>query len=142
MTRKNSRLQIIHLILAGLFFVAAVLQYNDPDPLVWGIYYLLATAGAGLYAARRPKPAMAWIVIGASLIFLLQCLDGVLANLQHPDGMALGSMSAARPEIEETREFGGAASVLAWAILALLVPTELPAVQISSSAEKPNSANQ
>jgi hypothetical protein len=142
MTRKNSTLQLIHLIFASLFLVAAILQYNDPDPLVWGTYYLMATFGAVMYGTRRPIPAVAWICVGASLVFLLQCLTGVFANFQHPDGMAIGSMSAERPEIEETREFGGATVVLIWACLALLVKPKRPSLHTSSSAEKPNSANQ
>lgn len=110
---------LIHGAFSIMFVIMAALQYNDPDPHVWGIYYLLAGVGAGLCALRRGCRPLAWICIGASLIFLLQTAPGLPANLYHPEGPAIGSMSSARPEIEQTREFGGAMVVLVWALLAI-----------------------
>jgi hypothetical protein len=136
MRKKNKIVHFFHLLLGLLFVLVAALQYNDPDPLVWGTFYLVAAIGAAVWAVRRPIPAIAWICIGASVVFLLQALTGVITNLQHPEGLAIGTMSSDRPDIEETREFGGAAIVLIWALLALLVPPQRSAVQISSSSEK------
>ncbi len=112
-------MKLLHGAFSIIFVIMAVLQYNDPDPHVWGIYYLLAAVGAGFCAVGRGCRPLAWICIGASFIFLLQTAPGLSANFYHPEGPAIGSMSDARPEIEQTREFGGAMVVLIWALLAI-----------------------
>ncbi|MCH7917891.1 MAG: transmembrane 220 family protein [Planctomycetes bacterium] len=44
---------IANSIMLALFLLAAVLQYNDPDPLLWICYYGVAAAFTGAALLRR-----------------------------------------------------------------------------------------
>lgn len=100
-------MKIANIILAILFTIFAVVQYNDPDPLLWISLYLLVAAIAGLAAVNIfPK----WVIRGA----LIGCVIGLGVLL--PDFMdwlntgaesITETMKTEKPHIELTREFLG-----------------------------------
>ena len=99
---------------ALLFALAAGLQFNDPDPLVWSLLYAaVAVASVRVAAGGRP---------GIATFGLLSVLAGAFAfwapALWHLSGEALQSfgMSGA-PEEEEVREAAGLGLALAWTLL-------------------------
>jgi len=115
------------LIIAAVSLLCAALQYNDPDPLLWGAYYL----ALGLFAilcsfGLRLRFGFISLVM-ASLLLLGGAWPGVQQYLGNKDGQTLANaMSKEYPYIEQTREFGGAAIGLAAAIACFLVAQRLP----------------
>lgn len=99
--------QIIHYAVAALFFLSAIVQWNDPDPLIWIITYASVSALILLYALGKPMKNFA-------LIGLVACIIGMLfyapdAFQWFNDGMPniAGSMKAETSYIEFMREFFG-----------------------------------
>lgn len=113
-------MNILRSILALLAALFAVLQYNDPDPLVWvGLYGATALA-LGLAAAGWPVPPLAWGVVGAGLTLGAISFPGLLQYIANTDGVTVSdAMSSQYPYIEATRELGGAAIAVILALLAL-----------------------
>ena len=99
-------------VFSGLVFLAcAALQWNDPDPLLWIVLYLLAAVSCGLafahiHAIKFNISIFAVYVIYAVYLFVAE--DGVLSwMLDHQFESLTRSMMASAPWIENTREFGG-----------------------------------
>lgn len=117
-------MKIANLIFIFLFVVAAVLQYNDPDPYIWIPIYLY---GAFLcYQAYRKRYNPALFIAGLCIYlgyaaYLFFDDEGVLTWARDHDAENIAqSMKATKPYIEETREFGGLA-VLALAVVANMI---------------------
>ena len=113
--------KVLNIMFAILFAVAAVLQYNDPDPYVWIPIYAFAAIICALAATRRFYPSLyvAGIVIfGIYAVYLFFAADGVWEWLnQHEAEDIAATMKATRPWIEQTREFFG----LIMIIISLLI---------------------
>ena len=135
-------MQIIHFIFAALFLLSAGWQWNDPDPYVWGPFYGLAGVAALLRGLKIDVRALLWMCLGASLIFMLQATPGLVQNLNNVEGFDLARMSAERPYVEISREFGGALIVGGWSVFALLMNRSQCGNHSSSSGAIPNSSNQ
>ncbi len=54
---------VVSWIFSALFFVAAAVQWNDPDTLPWMAFYVVAAVVAALGALRR-VPRVAPLVVG------------------------------------------------------------------------------
>lgn len=125
------------LIIAAVSLLCAALQYNDPDPLLWGAYYL----ALGLFAilcsfGLRLRFGFISLVM-ASLLLLGGTWPGVQQYLGNKDGQTLANaMSKEYPYIEQTREFGGAAIGLAAAISCFLVAQRLPRPSRTTAAPR------
>jgi hypothetical protein len=109
-------MKTFNIIFIILFIVFAALQYNDPDPYLWMPIYLYAAYLCYLAIKHTYHPVM--YIIGLSLygiyaIYLLVDKTGVLnwAGEHHSENIAQ-SMKAAKPWIEETREFFGLVIVM------------------------------
>lgn len=63
-------LRITHGIMAALFALSALIQFNDPSPQVWIILYLAAAGAAGLAAANNVSCAK----IFSGVIFVIVLL--------------------------------------------------------------------
>ena len=50
---------LLNLIVAGLFAIFALVQYNDPDPLLWMIIYAVAALACVLFHLKRLPPEAA-----------------------------------------------------------------------------------
>ena len=100
-------MRITNIILAILFTLFALVQYNDPDPWLWiGIYLFMAIL-SGL-AAANIHPS--WVLRGG----MIGCLIGLgLLLPDFIDWLNTGaesitqSMKTEKPHIELTREFLG-----------------------------------
>jgi len=100
-------MRITNIILAILFTIFAVVQYNDPDPWLWIAIYLFM-ALLSILAANRMYPS--WVLRGG----ILGCLIGLAILLpDFIDWLSTGaesitqSMKTEQPHIELTREFLG-----------------------------------
>lgn len=114
-------MKILNFAIAGLCFLFAGFQYNDPDPTLWIVIYgavgiLAVLAGLG----RHCLPAVAFVA--AVCIYLLgTCQDGLMEFMTNDDGQTIANpMSDDQPYVEVFREFGGLVialtflSVIAW----------------------------
>src|SRR5262245_5245640 len=104
-------MKILNLILAILFLLFAIVQYNDPDPLFWIVIYLYAATFCflffrGRFYRRFILTGLIFYLCYAAYLFFAE--DGVLDWLgQHDRETIVGSMKAEKPWIEQTREFFG-----------------------------------
>jgi hypothetical protein len=101
-------MRVMNYVLAGAFFVMAGLQFNDPDPIYWVTIY----SGTGLIAISkglgRFSEFWAAIAIGGVVAGLMYAIPGVLNFIDFGSmDELIGEMSASKPYIESTREFGG-----------------------------------
>lgn len=98
-------------IMAVLFLISAIIQFNDPDPLRWAAIY--GAAGFACLAARRFR--YSWpLPTGVGLVALVWAawLSPILPQVRLRD--LARSMHAETPSIELGREFLGLLIVLGW----------------------------
>jgi len=111
--------QPVAIVMAVLFLISAVLQYNDPDPIQWGAIYLAAALLSGWAAFRAQTlrwqpPALVGIVAVVWAIAIATHMHGTPAFAD-----LFKTMKAETPPIEESREPLGLLIVALWmAILA------------------------
>jgi hypothetical protein len=110
--RLNTAFKVANVAMLVLFLVAAGLQYNDPDPMVWIGMYGLAAVASGLYAAQRLAWSFAASVGVAALVWAATFAPRVLGTASPGD--LVRSMKAETPQVEESREALGLLIVAAW----------------------------
>jgi len=105
-------------LMAALFALAVVLQYNDPDPIRWMAIYGLAGLACLLALAGR-LPRLAPVLLGlAALGWAATLAPGVVGRVSL--GELFESYVMKSEPVEEAREMGGLLVVTAWmAVLAL-----------------------
>ena len=88
--------------------VFALLQLNDPDPLIWVSYYAAVACGCTV-AAYRPLPTVAFLVLAAvtaaGAVFALPGFADWVLN--RPPSDLWAPMSNERMYIEHSRELLG-----------------------------------
>ncbi len=108
------RWRAIHIACAAIFLLAAVVQYNDPDPWLWMAFYLApAVLSVGAVFELRVRAffiavAMAAIVWGALWVPI------VLGKPVHASAFTHWKMIDSGDE--EIRELVGIGLVLVWAV--------------------------
>ncbi|TPE43079.1 transmembrane 220 family protein [Pontibacter mangrovi] len=81
----------------GLVFLSfVVVQYNDPDPLVWILIYSFAAVLCLLTAAGKVAPNMLWSAA------MLYAVGGIYMWPEHFEGVSIGGGDI--KNIEEARE--------------------------------------
>ena len=110
-------MKIFNLVSSMLFVICAALQYNDPDPWLWMPLYLYSASICWMAFRGRfyPMACMAGATVyGLYAIYLFFTEDGVSDWLfKHDAANIAGSMKAATPWIEDTREFFGLCIMIA-----------------------------
>ncbi len=111
-------MKLLNIILTIVFFIFAILQYNDADPFIWIPIYLVA-AFICWQALKKKYRSLYLYVIGMMICvvygaYLFFDKNGVLswAN-EHAAESLVTTMKAEKPWIEESREFGGLIIVFA-----------------------------
>ena len=56
-------------VMGALFVYAAVVQYNDPDPLQWMIVYGVAAILCGLFLFGRLSVALTAMIVGLGVVW-------------------------------------------------------------------------
>ncbi|WP_051205496.1 transmembrane 220 family protein [Salinimicrobium xinjiangense] len=117
-------MKLLNAFFVVIFTISAVIQYNDPDPLLW-----MAIYGYGALVCLLALLGKDHIVLhyAGILIFLTYALylffvpDGVLSWITEHDAENItGSMSEEKPWVESTREFFGLL-ILSFALLLNLI---------------------
>jgi hypothetical protein len=107
-------------VMAVLFGIAAVLQYNDPDPLRWMAIYGVAGL-ACLFAGRLSRAAPAIIGL-AAVAWAATLAPGVVGRVTIRELFESYAMKG--EPVEEAREMGGLLLVAAW--MAVLIVRGAP----------------
>lgn len=102
-------------LMAALFGLSAVLQYNDPDPLSWIAIYAAAGAACVLWALRRATWPLAAPVAVIAAAWSAMLLPDVLGHIGPSDLFLRMSEKGGRVEIG--REIGGLVIVIAWMLV-------------------------
>lgn len=107
-SRRRPSPGLLPLVMGLVMLVFALLQLNDPDPLVWVVYYA-AVACACTVAAYRPLPTVAFLGLAAvTLAGAVLTLPGFADwVLNRPTSDLWAPMSADRMYIEHSRELLG-----------------------------------
>lgn len=104
-----------YLILNSLFLLAyllsALVQFNDPDPLVWVALYVAAAAMCIAWFRRRLPRWAPTLLLVVSLVWIGTLLPA-LGQASLDDIFA--SVSMRTRAVEEAREVGGLALVAIW----------------------------
>lgn len=114
-------MQIINWILAVLFALFALVQYNDPDPVQWmilyggvAVFYATAALGKPVY-----RPAV-WLWFAAIVVWAGLLMPEFSGWIQMGSPSIVESMKADKPYVEFAREFLGllvAGAGCAWLLI-------------------------
>lgn len=117
--------KIINFILFGLFLLFALVQLNDPDPILWcTIYALIAIICLIANFKKIPKILLWFLIFGTviySVTYFPYFVDWLKINNKED---IFGKMVYEKPYLEGTREFLG----LLIAAMALIYQLKRPAV--------------
>ena len=117
-------MKIANSLFTLLFLVAAFLQLNDPDPILWFSLYLAGAVVSSLAFFRQVHPAVLYTALSVYAIYAIYLFlspEGVLSwYIDHNAENIAQSMKAEKPWIEETREFFGLLILSSAVILNLL----------------------
>jgi Transmembrane family 220, helix len=99
----------LHFVLALMFLAFAVLQINDPDPIVWILIYVAMVVICACAAFDKYFPKVMLVLFAGYLIYMIILFPGVAEWYQSPDRSLLFDDLAKMeyPYIEESREFLG-----------------------------------
>ena len=105
-------MKLFHLLIAVLFVLFAVVQWNDPDPLLWIVVYLIISVVALL--AFRDRHYF-WFNLVFTMTLLVSTSFYVVDVIEwwNDDMPSITeSMKASSPYIERIREFFGLITAL------------------------------
>jgi hypothetical protein len=105
---------VTNAIMLLLFVFAAVVQVNDPDPLVWIGIYTAAAVVCGLELRRRTP---AWAPLALSLLALAWAGSLYVGARDVPVASLFAEWEMRDLRIEEAREMYGLAIVAVWMLL-------------------------
>lgn len=104
-------LQALNVLMLVLFGTAAVVQYNDPDPVLWIVVYGAGALCCLLYAANRLpvllSSTVALICLLGTVYRLIEIFFGPIAFFDETGREMMGL-------VEETREMFGFLLTGAW----------------------------
>lgn len=117
-------MKLLNAFFVIIFSISAVIQYNDPDPLLWIAIYGYGALVCLLAIFRKDNRMLhyAGIVLFLSYaLYLFFIPDGVVSWItRHGAENITGSMSDEKPWVESTREFFGLL-ILSFALLLNLI---------------------
>lgn len=100
-------MKILNIILAVIFFSFAIVQYNDPDPLVWMIIYGIVAVVCALAAFGK---YYVWLILAGMAVCAIELMNTVPGFMDWINrGMPniAETMKAEKSYIEYAREFFG-----------------------------------
>lgn len=103
----------LDLSMTALFALAAVVQFNDPDPWRWVAVYGAACALAALAAFRaRVPPVIHTLVAGGAALWAVSIVAGGPPAVEYLHMFDAWEMES--PAVESAREATGLVIVAAW----------------------------
>lgn len=110
-------MKIVNWTLAGIFALFALVQYNDPDPVLWMILYGSVAVFFGMAATGRTHRLGIWICLIWAVVWAGSLVPEFWGWVKMGSPSIVESMKAEKPYIEFAREFLGlvlAAAGCAW----------------------------
>lgn len=106
-------LKLFNVVFALAFALATLVQYNDPDPVLWMLTYLAALACCVTFALGKLRP---WVAIVVAVVACGWSLMLIPTVVRHPPALAdvFGDVKMYAPGVEEAREAGGLGLIAAW----------------------------
>jgi hypothetical protein len=98
----------MYFFISGLFLLFAIVQWNDPDPLIWMIFYgVMSLIYILLALGKKFAFYLSVLMLITCIIYMGFILPEIIKWIK--DGMPsiVQSMKATIPTIEYTREFLG-----------------------------------
>jgi hypothetical protein len=98
----------MYFFISGLFLLFAIVQWNDPDPLIWMIFYgVMSLIYILLALGKKFAFYLSVLMLTVSVVYMGFILPEIIKWIK--DGMPsiVQSMKATIPTIEYTREFLG-----------------------------------
>lgn len=101
-------MKLLSYTLAAVFAAFALLQVNDPDPLIWLVAYGLVAVAVAVPPQSPAAQPLSWLTGGVLLALGLIALPGFVDYLTsgQPDTI-FAEMSPDLPHVEPAREFLG-----------------------------------
>lgn len=106
----------LNYLVAALFIFAAIVQYNDPDSLIWVLTYGLAATVCILWARDELRKAVPIIIAVVALGWSAFIFPGTTGQA------AFSTFSMQSIEIEEMRESLGLVIMAVWMLLLAFIP--------------------
>ncbi|MBK6390759.1 MAG: transmembrane 220 family protein [Saprospiraceae bacterium] len=100
-------MKYIYLVLALMFVLFALVQYNDPDPYIWAPYYLLIAAICFIQFRQRKYPWLVWSALLLTIAWSAFYIPDVIDYFKMGEPNIASEMKATTPYIENMREFLG-----------------------------------
>lgn len=118
----NMSLRLVTFLLFLTLAVCALLQINDPDPVLWISFYLVCSLVPLLLTCKIYYPALFWFAVALCLITMGIYASGAIEYMHHAaEEMLMQSMNPQKPYIEEAREFLGSLITLGFLLLCQLL---------------------
>jgi len=112
---KSKPITILNYLMLTAFFVSVIVQYNDPDPLLWMAIYGIAVVICLLAALGKlnwsVSAVMAFAALGGAL-FLAPRVIGKVAFLEIFESMQMKTIA-----VEYAREMGGLLIIAVWMVV-------------------------
>ena len=103
---------LLNSLFMAAFTLSAVVQYNDPDALVWIVIYL---AAAVMCITHFHSARLKWLpplLMAISFVWIGTLMTSIVGKVSLTDIFA--SITMKTREVEEAREIGGLLLVLVW----------------------------
>ena len=100
-------MKILYWIIAILFLLFALVQYNDPDPAIWILLYGGVAVHFAMAALGRIYRPVLWIWLAGSLVWMVFLSPDFFNWLRMGMPSIVKSMKAETPWVELAREFLG-----------------------------------
>lgn len=100
-------MKTLNIILAVIFFSFLVVQYNDPDPLIWMTIYGIVAAVCALAAFKKYYIWLILLGLAVCTVELTTTVAGFKEWIHLGMPNIAETMKAEKPYIEYSREFFG-----------------------------------
>ena len=98
-------MKIVNFVLALLFALFAIVQYNDPDPLRWIVLYGFVAFISLMAGFRKYYTWLNWLGIIVCIIWSATLFPSIRELIgEHQPSDLVESMQATKPYIEGSRE--------------------------------------
>ena len=115
MRRVSSRAwTVANAVMLVAFVLSVIVQFNDPDPLLWSMTYGIAAVVCWLELRRRTNPWIPAGIAAASLAWAATLAPRVIGTV--PFSAMFEEFEMANIAIEESREMYGLVLIAIWMI--------------------------
>ena len=104
---KIAQMKILYWVLAVIFALFALVQYNDPDPVQWILMYAGVAVHFAMAALGRLYRPAVWVWLAAAVIWAATLFPDFMNWINMGEPSIVESMKAETPWVELTREFLG-----------------------------------